>query len=278
VRPRLHVSIASAVVLAAATSAVAAAPALADPASRTQRGSAYAGSTLRSHHSPAAIGTATMGALSAIANAPNRVQGIDVSSYQGNVDWAGQWRSGVRFAYVKATEGTSYINPFFTQQYLGSYKAGMIRGAYHFGLPNQSAIAQANYFKAHGGGWSRDGKTLPPALDIEYNPYGPTCYGLSQSAVVTWLKTFSNQVHKNTGRYPVIYTTTDWWRQCTGNSSALAKTDRIWIANWSGSPGILPAGWKAWKFWQYSDGGGRLDHDVFNGGWTALKNFALNKG
>lgn len=274
-RPSFGASLASTIVLSVATSAVVAAPAWADPATRTPRGSAYAGSTLRSHHSPAAGSTTNAPGQPAIKNGPNRTIGIDVSSYQGNVNWAGQWQFGIRFAYIKATEGTSYQNPYFAQQYNGSYHTGIIRGAYHFGIPNQPAVAQADYFTSHGGGWSRDGKTLPPALDIEYNPYGATCYGLSPSAMVTWLRTFANEVHKRAHRYPVIYTTTDWWRTCTGNSPALAKTDPLWIANWSSSPGTLPAGWKTWKFWQTSDGGGVLDHDVFNGGWQALKKFAL---
>src|SRR6266511_817611 len=87
---------------------------------------------------------------------------------------------GIRFAYVKATEGTSYQNPYFAQQYVGSYNAGMVRGSYHFALPDASSgAAQADYFADHGGGWSADNQTLPGSLDIEWNPYGATCYGLS---------------------------------------------------------------------------------------------------
>ncbi|MBO0883064.1 MAG: hypothetical protein J2P17_22560, partial [Mycobacterium sp.] len=118
--------------------------------------------------------------LAAPASAHGNVRGMDVSSHQGFVNWRRAWRNGARFAYVKATEGTGYRNPYFTQQYEGSYRVGMIRGAYHFARPNISSGArQADFFVAHGGGWSRDGKTLPGALDIEWNPYsGGTCYGL----------------------------------------------------------------------------------------------------
>lgn len=276
-RPSVRAGLALTVVLSAAASSavVVAGPALADPGSRPQRGSAYAGSTLPSHDSAAAT---NQPAQPALTNTTTRTLGIDVSSYQGNVDWAGQWKFGIRFAYVKATEGTYYTNSYFAQQYNGSRSVGMIRGAYHFGIPSAPAIAQADYFTAHGGRWSADGQTLPPALDIEYNPYGTACYGLNQSAMVAWLSAFANEVHKKAGRYPVIYTTSDWWRTCAGNSASLAKSDPIWIANWSSSPGALPAGWKAWKFWQYSNGNGTLDHDMFNGGVAALKNFALGKG
>lgn len=99
------------------------------------------------------------------------IQGVDVSGHQGNVNWTTAWNQGGRFAYVKATEGTYYTNPFYSQQYNGSANVGMVRGAYHFAIPNVgSAVAEANYFVDNGGGWSPDGRTLPPLLDIEYNP------------------------------------------------------------------------------------------------------------
>ncbi|KAG8719438.1 hypothetical protein FRC08_002823 [Ceratobasidium sp. 394] len=180
-------------------------------------------------------------------------KGIDVSSYQGNVNWAAQKSAGISFAYIKATEGTGYTNSYFDQQYTGSYNAGIIRGSYHFARPDVSSGAtQADYFLAHGGGWSADGKTLPGALDIEYNPYGATCYGLSAANMVSWIKNFSDQYHAKTGRYPTIYTTTDWWTTCTGNSAAFSSTNALWIARYASSVGNLPAGWAYHTFWQYS--------------------------
>src|SRR3954454_18909442 len=86
-------------------------------------------------------------AIASPAQAATVTHGQDVSGYQGNVNWTAQWSAGSRFAYVKATEGSSYTNPYFAQQYNGSYNAGMIRGAYHFALPNGAGgSAQANYF------------------------------------------------------------------------------------------------------------------------------------
>ena len=97
--------------------------------------------------------------------------GMDVSSYQGNVDWATAWNNGGKFVYIKATEGTTYTNPYFTQQYNGSYNVGMIRGAYHFATPDTSSgVTQADYFVDHGGGWSADGKTLPPRAGHRVQP------------------------------------------------------------------------------------------------------------
>ncbi|GIF04858.1 GH25 family lysozyme [Actinoplanes siamensis] len=204
--------------------------------------------------------------------------GQDVSGYQGNVNWSAQWQAGSRFAYVKATEGTSYTNPYFAQQYNGSYDIGMIRGSYHFALPNGAGgAAQADYFIAHGGGWSADGKTLPGALDIEYNPYGATCYGLSQSGMVNWIAAFLNRYHARTGRWATIYTTTDWWTTCTGNYSGFWANSPLWLARYSSTPGTLPAGAPTWSFWQYSSSGPFAgDSNQWNGALDRLKALACN--
>src|SRR5207302_289117 len=83
----------------------------------------------------------------------------------------------------------------------------------------------------HGGGWSKDGKTLPGMLDMEWNPYGAACYGLSASGMVNWIKSFSNEYHAKTSRFPVIYTATSWWSQCTGNVGDFSSTNPLMIAN-----------------------------------------------
>lgn len=213
--------------------------------------------------------TTTTGAAPAVIAPAASVEGIDVSSHQGNVNWASQWSAGKRFAYVKATEGNYYTNPYFSQQYNGSYNVGMIRGAYHFATPNDSSGAnQATYFLAHGGGWSRDGRTLPGALDIEYNPYGATCYGLSQAAMVNWVRDFLNTYKARTGRDPVIYTNLDWWSRCTGNSTAFNATNPLWVARYASAPGTLPGGWPFHTIWQYSST--PIDQDRFNGDQSRL--------
>ncbi|KAF9449280.1 glycoside hydrolase family 25 protein [Macrolepiota fuliginosa MF-IS2] len=204
-------------------------------------------------------------------------QGIDVSNYQSDVNWSTVKANGVEFAYIKATEGTSYKNPSFSSQYTGATSAGLIRGSYHFALPDVSSGAtQATYFAANGGGWSADGITLPGALDIEYNPYGATCYGLSASAMVAWITDFSNTYHTKTGRYPVIYTTTDWWTTCTGNASGFQNNNPLWIARYSSSIGTLPAGYSYTTFWQFADSGsnGPGDQDLFNGDSAGLARLA----
>ncbi|MFF1377188.1 lysozyme [Streptomyces sp. NPDC058308] len=196
-----------------------------------------------------------------------QTEGVDVSSHQGNVAWSTLWNSGVKWAYVKATESTSYKNPYFAQQYNGSYNVGMIRGAYHFATPDTSSGAtQANYFASGGGGWSRDGRTLPGALDIEWNPYGAACFGKSQSEMVSWIRDFLTTYKARTSRDAVIYTATSWWKQCTGNYSGFGASNPLWIARYDTSPGELPAGWGFQTMWQYTSSGPTVgDHNKFNG-------------
>ncbi|WP_163509369.1 lysozyme [Fodinicola acaciae] len=233
----------------------------------------HAGSGLANH---SLTGTASKAPRPAITAT---VAGMDVSSHQGNVDWQTAWNNGGRFAYVKATESTGYTNPYFAQQYNGSYDVGMIRGAYHFALPNESGgAAQADYFVAHGGGWSGDGKTLPGALDIEWNPYpasGNSCYNLSAGQMVSWIKAFSDEYHAKTSRWPVIYTATSWWSACTGNTGDFSSTNPLWVANYNGSPGTLPYNWGVWTIWQYADSGTFPgDQDTFNGAYDRLQALA----
>ncbi len=205
-----------------------------------------------------------------------QLPGIDISAYQGNINWASV-APYIDFSYTKATEGTYYTNPYFYNQYVGPYDYGVIRGSYHFAIPNNSSgKTQADYFISHGGGWSSDGKTLPGALDIEYNPYGSECYGLTQSQMVSWVWNFVNEYAYREHAYPAIYSTTDWWSTCTGNNGGFGKYDPLWIANYSASHGgTLPNGWGFYTFWQYADHGSLPgDQDVFNGTKTQLKTLA----
>ncbi|MET8944799.1 lysozyme [Streptomyces sp. NPDC004542] len=196
-----------------------------------------------------------------------QTEGVDVAGYQGDVGWSTLWSSGVKWAYTKATEGTSSTNPYFAQQYNGSYNVGMIRGAYHFATPDTtSGATQANYFVDHGGGWSKDGRTLPGTLDIEWNPYGAACYGKSTSAMVSWIADFLKTYKARTGRDAVIYTATSWWTQCTGGYAGFASSNPLWIARYASDAGTLPAGWSFYTMWQYTSSGPTVgDHDKFNG-------------
>lgn len=240
----------------------------------SQADDTYAGSQIARHE-----GHGSTASARTARQAPrgDGMTGHDVSSYQGNIDWPRAWSAGGRFAYVKATEGTRYVNPRFAQQYNGSYDVGMIRGAYHFARPDvSSGAAQADYFVDHGGGWSPDGQTLPGALDIEYNPYGETCYGLGPAAMSWWLRDFSDTYRARTGRFPAIYTSTNWWNRCTGGNAGFGPNNPLWVARYGGDAGPLPAGWTHWMVWQFADRGALPgDQDTFEGAGTRLHEFSM---
>ncbi|KAK3805375.1 MAG: glycoside hydrolase family 25 protein, partial [Benniella sp.] len=177
-------------------------------------------------------------------------EGIDVSGYQGIINWNSVKANGVEFAYIKATEGTTFRSSAFKSQYDGAANVGLIHGAYHFAQPSSSSGAeQANFFC----GWRPDNMTLPGALDIEY----------------------TQTKERLTRRYPVIYTTTNWWKECTGNAAGFQNNNPLWIARWGPVIGELPAGYRFATFWQYDDSGRNPgDPDRFIGDSAGLARFA----
>ncbi len=104
----------------------------------------------------------------------------------------------------------------------------------------------------HGGAWTNDGNTLPPLLDLENSPYTvDLCYGLSPVAIVSWVRDYEATLTTLVGRAPVIYTTQEWWHECTGDSTAFSASP-LFLSRWAADPGPLPAGWDAFTLWQYA--------------------------
>ncbi len=216
--------------------------------------------------------------------------GLDVSGWQPTIDWNAVRRAGAQFAYVKSSEGTEAKNNFFAQQYNGSASVGLLRGAYHFAIPNvSSGASQARVMLASGGGWSADGITLPPALDIEDNPRVATdgtnkCYGMSPAALVNWVRDFTNTIKASTGVDPVIYTGYYYWQECLGGSNAFANTNPLWIAAYYASSPWMPGQWPKHTIWQYANNYADQnqsipatfpgDQNVFNGTYADLLKLA----
>ncbi|NEB80666.1 lysozyme [Streptomyces sp. SID14478] len=205
--------------------------------------------------------------------------GIDVSNWQGAINWGSVRAAGIEFSWMKATEGTTYKDPSFSTNYLGAYNAGVIRGAYHFARPDLSGgAAQANFFASNGGAWSRDNLTLPGVLDIE-----GSCYGKTAAAMQSWILDFYNTYKARTGRDVVIYTSASWWNSCTGGWSGMSAKSPLWVAHWTSatSPSI-PGGFPFWTVWQYTSTGavsgisGNVDRDRFSGDRSRLLALANN--
>ena len=151
----------------------------------------------------------------------------------------------------------------------------MIRGAYHFATPDDSSgAAQANYFvdarrRLVGGRQDPAGRARHRVQPVRRDLLRPQPGRDGQLD-----PRFVNEYNARTSRYAVIYTTTDWWTSCTGNSAAFGQTNPLWVARYSSTPGTLPAGWPYYTFWQYSST--PIDQDRFSASSARLQVLADN--
>ena len=192
-----------------------------------------------------------------LASAARAPRGIDVSSFQhpggAGINWRSVARAGYRFAFIKSTEGTYYVNPYFKTDAAAAEAAGLLVAAYHFANPSRtSGQAQARYALRHGA-YRANGRMLRMILDIEPDPYlRRFCYGLSQHQMVTWIAAFMAQARRITGLSPVINTQPGWWKTCTGGSARFSR-DQLWVQDpTSRARPRLANGWTHWAYWQYS--------------------------
>lgn len=208
---------------------------------------------------------------------PTSVDGPDVSSYQHPngtaISWPAVRKAGHQFGIVKATEGTSYVNPWFARDYGGIRAAAMVRGSYHFAHPAlpvaSSALTQATFYVSRLGDVTAT-RTLPPTLDLE------STGGLSRAELIVWAQDFLLDVRRLTGRTPMIYSYPYFWQNVLGDPAALARYP-LWMATYSGS--VDPAA----ALWQYTQSAtvsgirGAVDMSRLTTGteWTTLSDGTL---
>lgn len=192
------------------------------------------------------------------------VQGYDVSYYQGSFNWNAAKANGIAFGYARISDGLGFIDPKFGPNWAGMKTAGVLRGAYQFFEPGQDATAQANLV-VQTLGKLQDGD-LPAMIDVEATG------GQSPATVAAKVKTWLQIVEQGTGRRPFIYSGSYFWQDNVKDTSLGAYP--FWIAAYGPPCPSLPPGWSNWLMWQYSDGGGSLDHDVFNGTLAQLQAYA----
>jgi len=205
----------------------------------------------------------------ALCPAASVVQGVDVSTYQGTIDWTTAKGTGLAFAIARISDGTDLDSTFATN-WAGMKSAGLVRGAYQFFEPGDSPSAQATIV-ANAVGVLGDGD-LPVTADMEVTG------GQSAATIAANLQTWMGLVKASTGKQPMVYTAEGYWDGSV-NSSAFSA-DPLWVANWGVTCPTLPNGWSAFRVWQYSDSGSvagipaTVDLDEFNGSLTDLQNFA----
>jgi len=204
-----------------------------------------------------------------------KTHGIDVSRWQSKVDWGRvkQMKVGqinIRFAFIKATEGSWMKDPEFERNWTGAQKAGIIRGAYHFFLPDISAKDQALHFTKTVKLKSGD---LPPVVDVEETR------GMSKAQIQKYTKEFLVLLEKHYKVRPILYTNRDFYKNYFAHNEAF-KGYLFWIAHYHVANLDMP-GDEDWHFWQHSDRGNvtginePVDFNVFNGDSTALRKLCI---
>ena len=175
-------------------------------------------------------------------------EGIDVSHWQGLIDWNRVAASGKAFAIAKATEGVAFKDDRYDRNKAGALANGMKFGAYHFGRPKNDPVREADWFVSQ---MDLERGMIIPTLDIEVTD------GRGPTALITWTKAFLQRVYQRTGVKPMIYTSPAFWRNNLNNSRWFADNGYsvLWVAHWGvSSPSTMAENWggKSWTFWQYS--------------------------
>jgi GH25 family lysozyme M1 (1,4-beta-N-acetylmuramidase) len=192
-------------------------------------------------------------------------EGIDVSHWQGTIDWAKVKAAGKKFAFIKATESTDFLDDKWATNRSQAKAQGIKVGAYHFARPGTNtgdAVNEANWFVKHAKPVSGE---MLPVLDLEVTG------GLTDAQLEAWAKSFLDRVYSLTGVRGAVYTSPSFWSSNVGNSTKIAAAGYkvLWIAHWTSSTSpTLPANnWNGngWTFWQYTSSGtvsgisGRVD-------------------
>lgn len=190
------------------------------------------------------------------------VHGIDVSSYQGRIDWNEVAGHRVRFAFIKATEGVTLRDARFRRNWQGARAAGIYRGAYHYFQPNYDGAKQANLFTRTVPLAPGD---LPPVLDVEHAEFHDVAQ--MRRGVATWLRL----VERHYGVRPILYSNYSFYkRHLAGHFDKYP----LWLAHYEVPQPSLPR--EKWIIWQHSDEAyvpgirGTVDFNVFQGNFQRL--------
>lgn len=210
------------------------------------------------------------------------VPGIDVSYWQSGIDWPKVRAAGQRFTFVKTTEGESYVDPTFEDNWKGAKQGGLLRGAYCFFHPNQDPKKQADRFLSVLKAINDPGE-LPLILDLEVTD------GVAKDKIIAKAKAWLDEVEQAAGRKPMIYSGVSFLEtslsELGGGPPAWARDYALWIGWYPNqyTPGmspLMPRGWFKWTFWQYHAKGTvngintAVNLDLFNGTIDQLYTFA----
>ena len=226
----------------------------------------------------AACAAAVVLAPAAAAASPTpdgAIKGLDVSAAQhaeGPINWPALAHQGIRFVGIKVSEGTYYANPYYSSDEDAARAAGLYVLPYVFANPRAASGAATAAYAIGISAYHPGTDMLPIAVDLENDPYSVkrkpgNCYGLKAPQMVAWITRFIDESITLTGTRPIIYTTADWWEECTGGSTRFRR-EKLWVADYGVTAPAVPQQWGRWAFWQYTDAGklpgaGVTDLDVF---------------
>ncbi len=194
------------------------------------------------------------------------VHGIDVSKYQGDIDWQSVRASGVDFAWIKATEGANHLDAKFAENWAGARAAGVPRGAYHFVWWCRAPHEEIGWFKQN---VPIDPEALPPVLDVEATPTSASCKRtLQRDEVLADMRLMLQDMERHYGKKPIIYVTVDFYQHVMHPNEF--SDYPVWVRSTKHSPPITYPG-RGWAFWQYQSDGyvagirGKVDRNAFAG-------------
>jgi lysozyme len=197
------------------------------------------------------------------------VHGIDISRWQGTIDWRAVRAAGTRFAFIKATEGGDHIDPRFRENWAGARAAGIPTGAYHFVYWCRPAHEQAQWFVQHIPP-ATDQLSLPPILDVEWNGHSRTCpRKVSRETAIEKMRLMLRELEQHTGRRPIIYTDIPFHKDVIEGTTEFEGYP-FWIRSTAARPEERYVN-RRWEFWQYTTTGrvpgirGDVDRNAFYG-------------
>ncbi len=193
------------------------------------------------------------------------VQGIDVSKYQGDIDWNRVRDAGIRFAYLKVSEGGDHVDTRFYENWEAAARAGIPRGAYHFVYWCRLAAEQAVWFTQ---AVPHDRTQLPPVLDLEWNGDSPTCpKKIPREDALEKIRLLLNIMEHHTGKKPIIYTDITFHKDVLQGE---LRDYEFWLRSVAAEPRERYDN-RPWVFWQYTATGrvpgikGNVDRNAFHG-------------
>jgi lysozyme len=201
------------------------------------------------------------------------IHGIDVSKWQGKINWASVADAGTQFAFIKATEGGDHIDERFLENWYGAKQNGVPRGAYHFMFWCRPAIDQARWFKQN---VPADPGAMPPVLDVEWNGESKKCpFKVDREKALSMIRTMLHEMERHTGKRPIIYTDITFHADIL--EGELLDYPH-WIRSTAAEPHVRYRD-RRWTMWQYTTTGrvpgikGDVDRNAFYGSereWTAF--------